>query len=78
MRANLKSTKIMDELLRLTRENNEMLKRICAYIDKVDSESYRMNEDMKQFAMNVAADVLVDNNQRQQENGNNNQQTFWR
>lgn len=66
----------MDELLQLTRENNEMLKRICAYIDKVDSADYRMNEDMKQFAMNVAADVLVDNNQRQQRiDGNNNQYT---
>lgn len=70
----------MEELLRLTRENNEMLKRVCTYIDKVDSDNYRMNEDMKQFAMNVAADVLVDNNQRQQRlgNDNNNQQTFWR
>lgn len=65
------------EILTLLRENNEMLKRICDYINKVDSESYRMNEDMKQFAMNVAADVLVDNNQRQQRT-NNNEQTFWR
>lgn len=65
------------EILTLLRENNEMLKRICAYIDKVDSESYRMNEDMKQFAMNVAADILVDNKQRQQRT-NNNEQTFWR
>ena len=54
-----------------------MLKRIVAYIDKVDSDNYRMNEDMKQFAMNVAADVLVDNNQRQQRL-DGNQQTFWR
>lgn len=45
----------MEELLRLTRENNEMLKRICAYIDKVDSADYRMNEDMKQFAINISA-----------------------
>ncbi|MDE7345323.1 MAG: hypothetical protein K2N48_01120 [Muribaculaceae bacterium] len=67
----------MEELLRLTRENNAMLKRIVAYIDKVDSDNYRMNEDMKQFAMNVAADVLVDNNQRQQRL-DGNQQTFWR
>lgn len=57
-----------------------MLKRICTYIDKVDSDNYRMSEDMKQFAMNVAADVLVDNNQRQQRvnNNDNNQQYFWR
>ena len=68
---------MMEELLRLTRENNVMLKRICAYIDKVDSDNYRINEDMKQFAMNVAADVLVDNNQRQHRL-DNNQQTFWR
>lgn len=63
----------MDELLRLTRENNVMLQRICAYVDKVDSEDYRLNEDMKAFFSNVAADLLVDNNQRQQRLGNNNQ-----
>lgn len=68
----------MEELLRLTRENNEMLKRICGYIDKVDSESYRINEDMKQFAMNVAADVLVDNNHRQQRLRNDSNQIFGR
>lgn len=65
---------MMDELLRLTRENNVMLQRICAYIDKVDSDNYRMNEDMKQFAMNVAADVLVDSKQKR----NNNDQIFFR
>lgn len=63
----------MDELLRLLRENNEMLKRICAYVDKVDSASYRDNEDAKAFLSNVLADLLVDNNQRQQRLGNNNQ-----
>ena len=63
----------MEELLRLTRENNVMLQRICAYVDKVDSEDYRLNEDMKAFFSNVAADLLVDNNQRQQRLGNNNQ-----
>ena len=54
-----------------------MLKRLCAYIDKVDSDDYRMNEDMKAFFSNVAADLLVDNNQRQQRLDNNNQ-IFWR
>lgn len=67
----------MDELLRLTRENKEMLKRICVYIDKVDSTSYRDNEDAKQMILNIIADLLVDNNQRQQRT-NNNDQTFWR
>lgn len=69
----------LKELLELTRENNQMLKRVCAYIDKVNSENYRMNEDLKQFAMNVAADILVDNNQRQQRLGNENtQQRYYR
>lgn len=65
----------MEELLRLTRENNEMLKRICAYIDKVDSESYRMNEDMKQFAINLSANAV---DKAMGRNQNNNEQTFWR
>lgn len=73
---------MMEELLRLARENNEMLKRIVAYVEKVDSDSYRDNEDAKAFFSNVLADLLVDNNQRQQRLGNDNnnyaQQTFWR
>lgn len=67
----------MEELIRLTRENNQMLKRICAYIDKVDSASYRDNEDAKQVIFNILADLLVDNKQRQQRT-NNNDQIFWR
>lgn len=67
----------MDELLRLTRENNEMLKRICAYIDKVDSADYRMNEDMKQFAINISANKASEIVE-QRCNNNNNQQVFWR
>ena len=67
----------MEELIRLTRENNEMLKRVCQWLDKIESPEYQMNEDMKQFAMNVAADVLVDNNQRQQRL-DGTQQKFWR
>lgn len=65
----------MEELMQLTRENNEMLKRICAYIDKVDSESYRMNEDMKQLAINLSANAVDKVWERKQ---NNNEQTFWR
>lgn len=51
----------MEELLRLTRENNEMLKRICAYIDKVDSASYRDMEDAKQLIFNIISDLGVEN-----------------
>lgn len=45
----------MEELLRLTRENNAMLKRICAWLDKIESDDYKMNEDLKQFAINLSA-----------------------
>lgn len=62
---------MMEELLRLTRENNEMLKRVCAYIDKIDSQEYRNARDMEAFMSNVIADLLVDNNQRQQRLGTN-------
>lgn len=55
-------------------ENNAMLKRIVAYIDKVDSQQYRDNEYAKAFFSNVIADLLVDNNQRQ--NRFNNPSSF--
>lgn len=63
----------MDELLRLTRENNEMLKRICAWIDKIESPQYRDSEDMREFAQNLLANMLTE-----RRCNNNNQQTFWR
>lgn len=49
---------MMEELLRLTRENNTMLKRICAYIDKVDSEAYQRAQKEDEFMMNVAANMV--------------------
>lgn len=62
------------EVIGLIIENNAMLKRIVAYIDKVDSQQYRDNEDAKAFFSNVIADLLVDNNQRQ--NRLNNPSSF--
>lgn len=64
----------MDELLELTRKNYEMLKRICAYIDKVDSAEYKAARKVEASLSNVAADLLVDNNQRQARFGRNIQQ----
>lgn len=64
------------EILTLLRENNEMLKRICTYIDKVDSDNYRMNEDMKQFAINMSANKASEI--VEQRCYSNNQQVFWR
>lgn len=50
----------MEELLKLTRENNEMLRKVCAYIDKVESPRYRENEDMKNMAINLTADSIIE------------------
>lgn len=50
----------MEELLRLTRENNEMLKRVCGWIEKVESQSYREGEDMRGFVQNVVANMLTE------------------
>lgn len=45
----------MEELLRLTMENNEMLRRILAYIDKVESPAYIEQRQMTSFLINCAA-----------------------
>lgn len=47
------------EILELLRENNAMLKRVCAWLDKVESGDYRDSEDMKQFAMNCVANMMT-------------------
>lgn len=48
------------EMLRLTRENNKMLCELTDYTRKIDSTDYRDAADMKEFALNVAADILVE------------------
>lgn len=48
-----------NEILELLRENNAMLKRVCAWLDKVESNQYRDSEDMKQFAMNYVANMMT-------------------
>lgn len=48
----------MEELLRLARENNEMLNKITAYIDKIESLEYQRAQKENEFMMNVAANVL--------------------
>lgn len=70
---------MMEELLRLTRENNVMLQRICAWLDKIESPQYRESEDIREFAQNVLANMITErriNNPIHQ--GSNTQQTFWR
>lgn len=68
----------MEELMRLTRENNEMLKRICAYIDKIESPQYAEQRQMTSFLINCAANELGEMKERMQQRGNNNDQIFFR
>lgn len=50
----------MDEVLRLLRENNAMLREITSYIRKIQGQAYMQNEDMRAFAINVCANVFVE------------------
>ena len=45
----------MGEILKLLRENNEMLKEILVFLKR-----YEENDDMRQFSINVAADLFVE------------------
>lgn len=47
------------EILELPRENNTMLKRVCDWLDKAESNQYRNSEDMKQFVMNCVANIMT-------------------
>lgn len=45
----------MDEILKLLKENNEMLKEILVFL-----KHFQENDDMRQFSINVAADLFVE------------------
>lgn len=45
----------MEEMLKLLKENNEMLKEIIAFL-----QYFKGNDDMRQFSINVAADIFVE------------------
>ena len=45
----------MEEVLKLLKENNEMLKEIIAFV-----QYFKDNDDMRQFSINVAADIFVE------------------
>lgn len=45
----------MGEILKLLRENNVMLKEILFFLKR-----YEENDDMRQFSINVAADLFVE------------------
>lgn len=45
----------MNEILKLLKENNEMLKEILVFL-----KYFQENDDMRQFSINVAADLFVE------------------
>lgn len=45
----------------LTKENNEMLKEILAYVRKVQDKDYLSNEYAREIAFNVIGDVIAEN-----------------
>lgn len=47
----------MEEIIRLLRENNQMLKLICRYLASQGSVEY---QDNKAFMMNLLADIITD------------------
>lgn len=50
----------MNELLELVRENNKMLKEILDIMREISSEEHIQKEDMKAFAINLLADIIVE------------------
>lgn len=47
------------EILRLLKENNELLKYIVKYIEKVDSPQHKDYEDVKDFITNLVANMYI-------------------
>ena len=50
-----------EELYRLVKENNEMLKEILAYVRKVQDKDYLSNDYAREIAFNVIGDVIAEN-----------------
>lgn len=49
-----------DNILALLKENNRLLNEILVILRKFDSAEYQAGEDMKQFCINVSADIFVE------------------
>lgn len=50
-----------EELIRLTQENNAMLKEILEYVRKVQGKDYLSNDYAREIAFNVIGDIIADN-----------------
>ena len=51
----------LEELYRLTQENNAMLKEILEYVRKVQDKDYLSNDYGREIAFNVIGDIIADN-----------------
>ena len=51
----------LEELYRLTQENNAMLKEIVEYVRKVQEKDYLSNDYSREIAFNVIGDIIADN-----------------
>ena len=51
----------LEELYRLTQENNSMLKEILEYVRKVQGKDYLSNDYAREIAFNVIGDIIADN-----------------
>ena len=51
----------LEELYRLTNENNAMLKEIVEYVRKVQGKDYLSNDYTREIAFNVIGDIIADN-----------------
>ena len=51
----------LEELYRLTQENNAMLKEILEYVRKKDDPNYMHNEWSREIALNVIGNLIAEN-----------------
>ena len=51
----------LEELYRLTQENNAMLKEIVEYVRNVQSGSYLSNDYAREIAFNVIGNIIAEN-----------------
>lgn len=57
---NAMSDEQINELLRLTKENNEMLAKIISHIEKINDDDYLAKHLLQEFINNVVADLFAD------------------
>ena len=51
----------LEELYRLTQENNAMLKEILEYVRKVQDKNYLSNDYSREIALNVIGNLIAEN-----------------